>query len=546
MPTLRARFGAPSARFAIWVTLVVLPACVFPTDESNRVSVRIDALSTNVVRGQTLVLRARATARVSGADLQPGEVTFDWSSGDESIATVTGGANGAATVTAVNTGRVTIRALARDYRSAEPGQVVIRVSNTVEIDSVVPDTVRYGEQVTLYGVGLGRISRVTLGETALIPDTASFAGDSLGEGSARYWVPYPARTGQVLAIASEGFSAPAAKQTVVVPANVYLSPDGSPAVIDLDGPPLASDGTLLYNPALALTPDADVNVFHLVRSDTTRPITVVVSTTDPVVKNIQPTISLPGDFSADPLDYFGWRIGTAQQLCKRELLTSAPDLDFGSKPATVIRSVQHTFRGGIDLRIAGESPGRYSLRIVDGYLAGDPRITPDRFEENDFCDGADVNFADPQTQISVAPPASEVLTIDQPYDVDWYRFTVPDTPENGQLVTLRIASLPFGAPDSSNLGMALLSLDSLDFAVEGWTAESHAAGSNERLSLELPPGDYYLLVADEVGVTTRYALCAAIGNDCSLPQSLRWSGSFNANPAPRPPRHSRRPRAARR
>jgi len=38
------------------------------------------------------------------------------------------------------------------------------VSKTVEIDRVVPDTDALREQVTLYGVGLGRISRVTLGE----------------------------------------------------------------------------------------------------------------------------------------------------------------------------------------------------------------------------------------------------------------------------------------------------------------------------------------------------------------------------------------------
>ena len=50
-----------------------------------------------------------------------------------------------------------------------------------------------------------------------------------------------------------------------------------------------------------------------------------------------------------------------------------------------------------------------------------------------------------------------------------------------------------------------------------WLAQSRALGSSERASAELFPGDYYLVVSDEAGVPTRYALCLAIGNDCTLP-----------------------------
>ena len=49
-----------------------------------------------------------------------------------------------------------------------------------------------------------------------------------------------------------------------------------------------------------------------------------------------------------------------------------------------------------------------------------------------------------------------------------------------------------------------------------WLAQSRALGSSERASAELFPGDYYLVVSDEA-VPTRYALCLAIGNDCTLP-----------------------------
>lgn len=535
MPSVRARSYPWSVRAATAAAFTALQACLFPTDESDALAVRIDALSTIVIRGEAILLRASAATRdSSGNALRPGVVTFTWSSDDENIATVTGGDDGYATVQGINAGRVTIRATVRDYRNAEPGTRTIRVSNTVAIDSVVPDTVRYGEQVTVHGVGLGRVDELILSETALIPDPSSLAGDALGEGSIRYWVPYPARSGHALAIAVDGFSAPAAAPTVVIPENAYHSAGGSPTVIDLNGPTLAEDGTLFFDPALALTPDAAVNTFRLARSDTSRPLTVVISTSEPVVRNIQPSVSLPGDdFSENPIEYFGWRIGTVEQLCQREFLTSAPELDFESRPATVIRSLQHTFRGGIDLRITGASPGRYSLRILDGYVPPDPRLTPDRFEENDYCDGADLSFEDPAKGLDLITGISEVLTIDQPLDLDWFRFSLPEAPEGVRLVTIRTTSLPFGAADSSNLGIGLVSLDSLfGCCAEGWTAEARAPGSSERMSLELPAGDYYLVVADEAGVATGYGLCAVIGNDCTPPVPPSTSG-IGRGPPPR-------------
>ena len=128
--------------------------------------------------------------------------------------------------------------------------------------------------------------------------------------------------------------------------------------------------------------------------------------------------------------------------------------------------------------------------------------------------------------IDLAHDFADTLTIDQGYELDWFRFTVPDDPVGGfarVLVTARTASRPFGAADSSNIGLGIL--DEIDVLpgdpddpdqVE-WLAQSRALGSSERASAELFPGDYYLVVSDEAGVPTRYALCLAIGNDCTLP-----------------------------
>ena len=510
------RRPAPPVGIALLALLPGVSTCVFPTDESEVASVVLTAPASSLVRGNSLIARARALRPLPGGGSRSIEaVSFKWSSDDPGVATVTPQPDGSAVVSGVNVGRVSIRATAEDFDKAEPGELLLRVTNTVEIDSVVPDTVRYGEQVDLYGIGLGRVTRVTLGDAALIADSASFAGDSAGEAHQRFWVPFPARTGQVLAVASEGFSAPAAERTVVLPVNAYRTPDGSAATINLDGPPILPGGVLFHNPALAITPEVGEDVFYFNRTDTTKGMTIVVATSSPAVTNIQPIIAPPGDPTGIPLRFEGWTVGVARQFCRGSDLISSPDLELGSDSARVIRSLQVLPGRTVSLRISGESPGRYEVTVLDGYVGTDPRITPDRFEENDYCTAADINAENASTQLDITAGVNEVLTIDQPYDVDWYRFDVPLSDQGLQLVTIRTAALPFAAADSSNLGLGLIS--DFDLFDDNWTAESHEPGSSERISLELEEGIHYLAVFDEAGVPTRYSLCIQLGNDCVPP-----------------------------
>jgi hypothetical protein len=77
-----------------------------------------------------------------------------------------------------------------------------------------------------------------------------------------------------------------------------------------------------------------------------------------------------------------------------------------------------------------------------------------------------------------------------------------------------------------------VSLDSLfGCCAESWTAEARAPVSSERIWLELPAGDHYLVIADEAGVATGYGLCAVIGNDCTPPVPPSASGFGSGPPA---------------
>ena len=92
------------------------------------------------------------------------------------VATVSAGPFGSAAVTGVRSGSLQLTATAVDYEDATPGTLTMRVANSVEVDSVLPDTVRFGEQVTVYGVGMGAVSRVVLGEGQLVYGHCELAG----------------------------------------------------------------------------------------------------------------------------------------------------------------------------------------------------------------------------------------------------------------------------------------------------------------------------------------------------------------------------------
>jgi hypothetical protein len=510
--------------------------CAFPSDESGGVFVTVDAPSDVLVRGDSIVLVAHAWRRNdAGGQEQVEGVSFDWFSPDSAVVAVHDRRDQSATVFGLNTGTADVFAVPVDYQSADAGVRTLRVANSVEIDSVVPDTVRYGQQLTIYGTGLGRVSRVLLGEADLLPDSASFVGDPLGSGQERFWVPYPARSDLVVAVAQEGFSAPAADTTVVIAHDVFDQPGADPAEVRLASEP-GPDSVLFANPALALTGTGDnTRTIHFIRTDTARAVTFVVTTASAVLAPFVAVLStqpwpaiLPSGGS--------WASGVEHQFCKT-LRAVTPSVAQAFLPYTSAQALTVLPGQDVYLNVLGEPnlAGRFGVRVLDGYHSSDPRIPPDRFEENDDCVAADLRFADPATRIDTFPFA-DTLTLDTPYDVDWLRFRVPvlgsDTAR--RVITVRTQARPLGAADSSDLNLSLYAADEFIQGFDSVTALARAdqPGSSEALTSELVPGqEYYLLVLDGVGVATRYSLCIGEGVTCAFPMAAIRSPT--AEPATR-------------
>ena len=145
------RLSRGIAPWAVLFSCATLATCVFPTERDDSVRVTIEPLPV-LVRGDETDATARAWHILAAADSQEiANVTFIWSSDDPLTATV----DAAGHIVGIKSGTTAIRAAAANFdKRAAAGQIALRVANTLEIDSIRPATVKYGEIVTVYGVGL--------------------------------------------------------------------------------------------------------------------------------------------------------------------------------------------------------------------------------------------------------------------------------------------------------------------------------------------------------------------------------------------------------
>ena len=498
-------------RLAVWGPLVAVTlavgSCSFPTDVSVGTYVAVSAPTPVLLRGAETDLVARVWRRgANGDSVEIRNVDLVWFSNDTRRATVTAAPGGVGRVTGVNPGVVELRAVAAGLENGQAGVYQLRVADPLEIDSITPDTVRYGERLRMYGVGVGSLYFAGLGPGFLNADSNSAVGGN-GLGHIDFWVPFPSRSGSVFA-AGSGQIVSAPTPTVVLPWDLYEPNEQAPALIDLDGPdPFPRIPVLRFaNPALAYEDLRDFPFgFDWYRFGTTTQAPHTLILYAPALGGSHVSYLAASNAA-------GWTIGTGRYACKGTMF------EVGEAPSdSLVVALQRLPTGAntVDLFTAYIQEGQYILAVVRGYATADPRLGPDRFEENDACDFADENFVDPVLHInSSSKPLSDTLTIDNPHDVDWLRFRVPGTAP--QTVTIRSRARPFGAVDRSDVDLHVLAVPTPTRGLDRIASDS-SAGSNSTLSVTLDPGDYYLAVTDRAGVPTRYALCLATGATCAFP-----------------------------
>lgn len=550
MPRIALRRRAPLVVVATVFAALALLTCVYPTDRSGEVYVSVTSSDTLLLRdslllqGTTATLTAQAWQRLAGGDSAAIPNTqFAWLSSTPATAIVQGVGGGIARLTGVASGRTTVSVVPVAYQGSKSAAFPLRVSTPFRIDSVRADTasyspvatfngdathrtVKYGQLLTFYGVGIRGIFLATLGSTALFPDTFSFKGVPAGVGQMSFWVPFPAQTAKpvVLALGGNAFDTTTIKVFRRDIYKVSVPNDTLPRKLSLDGAgPIAQlPIVIVADPALAFEelPRGDTlgaDWYRFTRTDTTGPMTLIVTTTQTgnlAELVLSDSIVYQSSTKSYAIGSSAWTIGLGEYDCRGRRFLPAQ-----STPDSLIIALKGPLPSRV-LHVLSQYavPGSYGLDVVSGYLTLDPTIGPDRFEPNRICTQADANFLDPLRKITVALGTSfrdSALTIDNPHAVDWYRFQVGGLVT--QTVTITSHALPFATVDSSDIDLYVLTSDTLGLL--GTTSSPGSVGSDDTLSVLLAPGQYYLVVVDFAGIPTRYSLCMVAGLSCSPPVS---------------------------
>jgi hypothetical protein len=491
-----------------------LLACSDTTEAVDQTYVTIESPSPVVLRGSQIELTARLWTRTAPGDsVEVPNAELVWSSDDATLASLTAKTNNTTVATGVNSGVVQIRAVATGFQGAQPAAFPLRVSNPLEIDSIRPATVHYGEKATIYGVGVNSLFLATLQGAALLPDTFSVTSGAGGIGQLSFWVPPPASSGQVVVL-SPGQIVVAPESTTVIEEDLYEPNQSAPQTIDLSaGPFPALPAIRYYNPALAFetrSRDDTLGVDWYRFNGATAGSDMTFIFLAPGLKNAHFTFLGSTVTNADSVATPGWTIGSGLYYCKDHAFKVE------QQPSdSLVVALRNLPSGSMDLVSLFVGSGRYGLAVVSGYFTSNPAIGPDRLEENDNCEFADRNFADPATRVDLATPFSEALTIDNPHDVDWIRFRFPGAiPQPVTFKTVPPAGL--NGPKAGDIDLYVLEIPvaGSPLNVRG---SAHTQGSNEALTVVLDPGEYYMVVTDFAGRPINYSLCAAVGTTCSLP-----------------------------
>jgi hypothetical protein len=507
---------------AVAALSLIAAACSYPTDSSSGAWVTVHSPVFFIVRGTDTVLDAHVYQLEHGKDtVEVKNVEITWSTSDPQLVTIVPLPGRRARVTGVNTGDVIITATAAAFQSAKVGADTLHVANPLEIFSVSPRNVKFGSELTVFGVGAENADVMFLGNQAMALNSFTGSVDPLtGIGSRRFFVPFPAHSNDSVTVIGNSVIAQIFNPIAVEDTVDIFDPNmTSPATIDIDQRPYSYTGInpfdiknliAFYNPALfaeepRLAPYRD----DWYRFSTTKPDTAwSFFYLGPQLFGREATY-LSSPLTAATLTVGGsWTYGSGHYRCK------GWEFDPAEAPsAGFVAAFTRLPPGGTDLVSLFVDRGQYELIVVHAYIS---TLRADRFEGNNTCDFADDNFADPLLHIDLTAPFADTLTIDNAFEIDWYRFHVPGAVP--QLVTVKLASRSTNilGPNLSDIVLYVLNIPTVTVPL-AIQKSALVGGANKSLSVVLNPGDYYLVAHDSVGQVARYALCMQLGATCTLP-----------------------------
>ncbi len=496
------------------VALVALStACITPTDRSGNYRVEVTPLP-SLLLSDTVGLEARV---VDAAGVEVPKAVVAFSSDNSAVLSVS--QEGMVTAVGVGTAMLTVSAVG--FADAAPFTQAVRVRGRLEVDSVLPVNLRFGDTLTIFGVGLEPDSLFSIeigGAEARVK--SFFPADTSrpdGEAALRVWVPPPAERRSALTLLGFRGGLIHPDTLNVAQRDLYEPNDTVPRPL---GPVVA-----FRNPALAFEPRERTSATETDRQPADWYTFENPRMQDRTIVFFSENLGAQafGVFITDSLEWWApegtfrvgpgsWTIGLETYLCGglpftragevvriEEVLFPLSIIALKDLPAGTYHIYAPYFPFG--------DPAAYELVIVSEYASV---IQPDAAEENDYCDVA----------ASLPLPGPATLSIDNPHDIDWFRASVPAQ------TTLTLTAT--AANDEADLDLYLVRdfrPDSLVLITVG-----SKPGASESVDAILDPGDYFLVVVDFPGVPTQYTLSAAVtpvvaapatGTSASLSDGLR-------------------------
>ena len=513
--------------------LATVTTCVYPTEHDASVHVSVTPLKILIRGNDTSAAASAWQIRGPGDSALIPNVVFTWSSSDPKVATV----DNAGHITGVKSGVVTIRAAAANFdKDASLGVDTLRVTAPLEIDSVVPASVRYGGLITAYGPGADDVIVASMkGVQFLFPYPFSTFRDSVGYGRSEFWVPPPAESDSILFIGN-GVLTYGHDTTHIIKRDVFEPNDTTPHAFDLDVPgpfPTQAATLLVFNPALFFEPLKRGETFgadwYRFKRSATRNLTVILTAP-----------SVPGSFETFITDSLSWDGATKQYLIGPDSWTDGPSSHachgrgFSPSEATAESTVvafQNLPAGPVHAIVIYGQSARYGLTVLDTLVS---ELPPDRHEDDNSCNAADLRD-------TIRTPFRDTLAIENPHDVDWIRFHYT-AGGVGSTAQFRLHAFPGVHPDSlKDLDLYVLQIPQSGDTVVSILAADTSAISDVDLRKSLGTGDYYLAVVDFAGTATNYEICVGT---LSAVLTGPCNAGFPAPPAAGAPAGRRRPARA--
>lgn len=454
----------------------------------------------NLFIQDTLQLRARLM-EAGGGEVRNAVIRYE--SDNAAVVSVTQGGR----LLAVGVGTANVVARAIGYDNAPPAMQVAQVRGVLEIDSIrnlnalrAPGNAWFGDLLEISGVGLSPESLfvVQIGgvEAEIFEYVPVDPARRNGLGRLFVWAPPPATPKSQLFVLGFNGGLLFPDTINVIQRDLFEFNDTIPASL---GPvPLG-----FRNPGLAFESrartetEAAVDWYTFTNTQTADRTILVFSEmvgAETFITLLTDSIAWDGTTFDFAFGSSAWTIGRETYQCDglqvRSAAAGGEPVAFAEIPfpftlvalGDLPAGTYHIF---IPYVPQGDAAS-YELLIFPAYasLAG---LARDSEEENDYCDVA-----------GNIPLGNVSLTIDNPHDIDWYRFTVPG---GGQVFDVTATTDGTAEADLDLYLIADFRPDSLVLV----NAETNA-GPSESITQFLGPGDYFLVVFDFAGVPVGYTM----------------------------------------